>query len=124
MKIQSHPSSARTAFIIFTCLISATPMPIWAGEQDGQLLYDTYCISCHTTEVHWRQKRLATDWITLKGQIDRWQTIIGQSWNRQQMDDVASYLNGQFYKFDPASESRTEKSPTLPSTSGMVAQRQ
>jgi mono/diheme cytochrome c family protein len=104
--------------------LSIVPLPALAGEQDGQLLYDTYCISCHTTQVHWRQNRLATDWLALKGQIDRWQTNIGQNWTRQQIDDVANYLNGQFYKFDPASESRTEQKPAVPASAPRAAFKQ
>lgn len=107
----------RVLFVALISPLSVMPLPSLASETDGLLLYDTYCISCHTTEVHWRQNRLATDWITLKGQIDRWQTTIGQRWNRQQIDDVARYLNDQFYKFDPSGESRTELRPVSPAMS-------
>ena len=30
-----------------------------AVPPSGELIYKTYCIGCHTTEVHWREKRLA-----------------------------------------------------------------
>ena len=32
----------------------------------GELLYSKHCIACHTAQVHWRDKKLATDWKSLK----------------------------------------------------------
>src|SRR5574338_705145 len=32
----------------------------------GELLYSTHCIACHSAQVHWREKKLATDWATLR----------------------------------------------------------
>ncbi len=123
MKLFKRPSTPKFISLVLVGMLSAVPLTSKADETDGKLLYETYCISCHTTQVHWRQNRLATDWITLKGQIDRWQTTIGQSWNRQQIDDVAKYLNGQFYKFNPAIESRTEIKPGLPLLADRVVRR-
>lgn len=53
-------------------------MVIQSDEKEAQLLYETHCISCHSAQVHWRQNRLVKDWTTLRTQIDRWQTNIGQ----------------------------------------------
>jgi len=33
----------------------------------GELLYSTHCIACHTAQVHWRDKKQATDWELLTG---------------------------------------------------------
>jgi mono/diheme cytochrome c family protein len=114
MKIARDRSIRRIVCLALLTTVSALPAPSLAGEQEGILLYETYCISCHTTQIHWREKRLAKDWITLKGQVDRWQLTIGQSWSRQQIDDVTRYLNGQFYKFDPAAPSQTKRRPDEP----------
>ncbi|MFB2351610.1 hypothetical protein, partial [Priestia megaterium] len=46
----------------------------------GELLYTTHCISCHTTQMHWRDGRRAVDWETLKGQVRRWQGNAGLQW--------------------------------------------
>jgi mono/diheme cytochrome c family protein len=33
----------------------------------GQLLYGNHCVECHTTQMHWREQRLARDFASLKG---------------------------------------------------------
>ena len=37
-------------------MAQAAPVP---GR--GELLYDTHCRGCHTEQVHWRDKKLATE---------------------------------------------------------------
>jgi hypothetical protein len=46
------------------------------ADSRGALLYSTYCVGCHTTQVHWREKKLAT-WTSLKAQVRRWQSNAG-----------------------------------------------
>ncbi len=69
------------------------------GESRGELLYATYCSACHTSEIHWREQKLATDWNSLKAQVRRWQANIGLDWNEQEITDVARYLNAAYYDF-------------------------
>lgn len=63
----------------------------------GGDLYRGYCIACHTAQVHWREKRLVKSWDDLRYQVARWQMIAGQDWSRQEIEDVAAYLNALFY---------------------------
>lgn len=63
----------------------------------GGDLYRTYCIACHTAQVHWREKRLVKSWDDLHFQVSRWQRVAGQNWSREEIDDVAAYLNRLFY---------------------------
>lgn len=65
----------------------------------GELLYKTHCIGCHTTQMHWRDKRLATDWTSLRGQVGRWQTNTGLGWSDEEIADVTRYLNTHYYHF-------------------------
>ena len=69
------------------------------SEERGELLYSTHCNACHTSEVHWRKQKLATDWSSLKAQVRRWQVNIGLDWNEQEITDVARYLNAAYYDF-------------------------
>jgi len=69
------------------------------GESRGELLYATHCSACHTSEIHWRERKLATDWSSLKVQVRRWQANIGLDWNEQEIADVAHYLNALHYGF-------------------------
>ena len=69
------------------------------SEERGELLYSTHCNACHTSEVHWRKQKLATDWSSLKAQVRRWQANIGLVWSEEEITDVARYLNAAYYDF-------------------------
>ncbi|MEO8751818.1 MAG: cytochrome C [Casimicrobiaceae bacterium] len=73
---------------------SATPAPT-----RGELLYRTHCSQCHTTQMHWREKRLATDWASLAAQVRRWQANAGLGWPESTVLEVVNYLNATIYKF-------------------------
>jgi mono/diheme cytochrome c family protein len=79
------------------------------AESRGEMLYTTHCNACHSTEIHWRNKKLVTDWGSLVKQVRRWQASIGLNWNNGQIADVARYLNTQYYGFTmPVHESRLQ----------------
>lgn len=67
----------------------------------GELLYSTYCGACHSQQMHWREKRLASDWTSLKAQVRRWQANTGRSWEKGDTTAIACYLNAHFYRFPP-----------------------
>jgi mono/diheme cytochrome c family protein len=69
----------------------------------GELLYNTHCGACHSTQMHWRQKKLATTWDTLKAQVQRWQGVAGLEWSDAEVEEVARYLNDTIYRYpEPA----------------------
>ena len=63
------------------------------------MLYSTFCVSCHTTQMHWRDKKVARDLPGLRVQVQRWQTNVGQKWDRADVEEVVNHLNRTFYKF-------------------------
>jgi hypothetical protein len=69
-----------------------------ADVQRGRLLYETYCIACHTTQAHWRDKHIVASWADLLYQVTRMQKNAGQDWSSTEISDVAAYLNELFYK--------------------------
>ena len=69
------------------------------------MLYSTHCIACHTEHVHWRDKRLATEWKGLVKQVNRWQGTMGLQWTADDINSVAHYLNSLYYHF-PAGEGK------------------
>jgi len=73
------------------------------GQSRGALLYSTHCIACHTEQVHWRQKRLVTDWTGLKAQVWRWQADAALAWSDDDVAEVARHLNEEFYRFPEVS---------------------
>jgi mono/diheme cytochrome c family protein len=82
-------------------LLGAAPGAMAQGGSRGELLYATHCITCHTEQMHWRAKSLATDWTTLKAQVQRWQGNASLGWSDDDVVEVARYLNARFYRFAP-----------------------
>lgn len=77
---------------------TAQGLPGAAGSR-GQMLYGHHCIACHNTQMHWRDKKLATDWASLKAQVRHWQAVAQLNWSEDDIDDVARYLNDSIYRF-------------------------
>jgi len=75
---------------------NAQPMPA-VGR--GELLYSTHCIACHNARVHWRERKLATDWKSLQSQVRRWQKIQALGWSNEDIVEVARYLNTFYYLY-------------------------
>lgn len=65
----------------------------------GELLYTTHCVACHNARVHWRDKRLVTDWNSLRAQVRRWQGVQELGWNEADITAVARYLNTFYYEY-------------------------
>ncbi len=78
--------------------------PSAMAQSRGELLYTTHCISCHTTEMHWRDKRSANDWTTLKLQVRRWQDAASLAWSDGDILDVSRYLNESIYRFEQTAD--------------------
>ena len=94
-----------TAWTLIACAgaasVAAQPSP-----DRGTLLYETHCITCHTEQVHWRERRLATDWQSLRDQVRRWQSVANLRWTDEDIDAVARHLNQRHYGFaQPATAS-------------------
>ena len=70
----------------------------------GQLLYTTHCIACHNTQVHWSDRRLATDWETLKAQVRLWQARVLLNWSEDDIVEVTRHLNHTIYRFPQTSD--------------------
>ena len=75
--------------------------PAAQAQSRGELLYTTHCIACHTEQMHWRAKRLATDWSSLSKQVRRWQGIAGLGWSEEDIREVTGYVNARFYHYAP-----------------------
>lgn len=63
----------------------------------GRLLYENTCGGCHTTQPHWRDKRIVRSWSDLITQVERWQANARAGWSAAEIGDVAAYLNRRFY---------------------------
>ncbi len=65
----------------------------------GELLYTTYCVACHTEQVHWRDKTLVTGWPSLRSEVRRWQGIGALDWSSDDVEEVARHLNRLHYHY-------------------------
>jgi mono/diheme cytochrome c family protein len=72
----------------------------------GKLLYETHCIACHTTQMHWRDKRLVQDFAGLRAQVRGWQTRARLGWSGDDILEVARHLNRTIYRLPEGKERR------------------
>lgn len=90
-------------FLIILCVLSGMQAVAYAevkhNEARGQLLYETHCNVCHTSQIHWREQKLVTDWDSLVAQVRRWQYIGGLSWSEDEVSDVAHHLDKLYYGY-------------------------
>lgn len=63
----------------------------------GELLYATHCIACHGEQLHWRDRKVASDWTRLKAEVRRWQAAARLRWSDEDIVAVARYLNATVY---------------------------
>lgn len=75
-------------------VVPATEM---ADPARGRLLYGTACAECHNRETHWRGQHLVRTWPQLLELVASWQSVAGQNWSQEEIEDVAAYLNRLFY---------------------------
>ena len=61
--------------------------------------YTTHCISCHTSQMHWRNDQQAYDWDSLKVQVRRWQGNANLQWGDADIAEVARHLNDTIYHY-------------------------
>jgi mono/diheme cytochrome c family protein len=90
---------ARLAWVLAALLpLAARAQSLPEPGSRGQMLYGNHCIACHTTQMHWRDRKLVTDWPSLKLQVRRWQAAAQLNWSEDDIDDVSRFLNDTFYR--------------------------
>lgn len=92
--------------IVWACLVAAAglaqPHGARAIEPDpvrGGQLYQVQCGNCHSASVHGRSKRIASEFAEIRKQVIRWSENLGLGWSTEDVDDVAVYLNGRYYRY-------------------------
>jgi hypothetical protein len=92
----------------------------WAQSR-GELLYSTHCIACHTTEKHWRDKRVASDWTSLKALVRHWQAAALLGWNDDDILAVTRHLNETYYHFSGPADRIGALPPSAPGFGRLAA---
>jgi hypothetical protein len=76
---------------------------VQAGDADkGHQLVESNCIRCHGSEVYTRPDHKVTSLPGLEKQVQRCELMLGLTWFDDDIDDAATYLNQEYYKFKPA----------------------
>jgi hypothetical protein len=88
----------RIVFVGVLLSASAAARGQAAPPTRGQLLYENHCIACHSTQMHWRERRLVSDWESLLAQVRRWQGVAHLNWSDGDIEAVARHLNEHIYR--------------------------
>ncbi len=70
-----------------------------ADLQRGHELVETHCQRCHGSEVYTRSDRRVTSLSGLNKQVRRCEQMLGLTWFDDDIENTATYLNQEFYKF-------------------------
>jgi hypothetical protein len=99
-------SLQRAAVLAATAVLTLAHAQGTPDPTRGELLYATHCIECHNSQRHWRDKRLATDWASLKAQVAHWQAVALLNWGEADIVEVTRHLNRTIYRFAPPADLR------------------
>ncbi|MES9969814.1 MAG: cytochrome c [Candidatus Thiodiazotropha sp.] len=71
-----------------------------AGDPEkGKELTEQNCVRCHGNEVYTRENRRVTSLPGLHKQVRFCEQNLGLTWFDDQIENTATYLNLEFYKF-------------------------
>lgn len=66
----------------------------------GEQLHDQECTSCHGDALYTRKNRKIKTYESLRTHVQRCATNLNKQWWPNEIQDVATYLNEQYYLFD------------------------
>jgi mono/diheme cytochrome c family protein len=75
-----------------------TPAHVEAFDR-GRALYENHCMECHESWAHAREGRRVNSKNALRQRVAGWSMHIGLGWSDEEIDDVADYLDRNFYHF-------------------------
>ena len=93
------PSNRLWALLLLAAASAVAHAQVAPSQTRGELLYSTHCVTCHTTQMHWRNDRQAFDWDSLKLQVRRWQGNASLAWTDADIAEVSRYLNETIYHY-------------------------
>jgi mono/diheme cytochrome c family protein len=96
-----------TMALLVATAVAIAQTPATPSPSRGELLYQNHCVACHDKQVHWRDRRLVTDWATLTAQVRRWQANAGLHWPDATIEEVVQYLNTTIYRFPDRAPKQT-----------------
>jgi mono/diheme cytochrome c family protein len=70
-----------------------------ADVQRGHELVEANCQRCHGSEIYTRPDRIVTSLPGLHKQVQRCEQMLGLTWFDDDIENTATYLNQEYYKF-------------------------
>jgi mono/diheme cytochrome c family protein len=98
-RIEASPSLQAVESQYATEKPAQNPLALPAKSR-GQLLYDNHCTTCHESMVHIRTRQQVSTLQELRNQVSRWAAYATLRWNKDEIEEVARYLNTRFYQFE------------------------
>jgi hypothetical protein len=69
------------------------------SQQQGEALVKANCVRCHGSEIYTRRDRRVTSLPGLHKQVRRCEQMLGLTWFDEDIENAATYLNREYYKF-------------------------
>jgi cytochrome c553 len=92
-----HEVKAHITTGMLTIALSFSTIPLQADE--GKVLYENNCTSCHGTDVFTRDDRSVKSLEGLKNRVKQCNNAVENKLSDDEIKSVADYLNKNFYKF-------------------------
>jgi hypothetical protein len=81
-------------------LLSGMAPPAAAGDADkGKTLHDLHCTRCHDSTMYTRSQRTIENFTALRERVQQCELAAELMWFEEDVDDVAAWLNREFYHF-------------------------
>ena len=93
------PSLSALLLSLVASIAHAQEQPMPASR--GALLYENHCGACHSEQMHWRAKRSARDWDSLRALVRQWQGEAKLGWSDEDIEAVTRHLNDTIYQYPP-----------------------
>ena len=70
-----------------------------ADTQRGKELHQQHCRRCHQQEVYTRAERIVENFPALRERVSQCELSNNLLWFDEEIDDVAGFLNREYYEF-------------------------
>ena len=89
---------ALPVFLATPVLAADNPKAV-TGAANGKKLHDAKCFGCHDTRQYTRKNRIVHTYEDLHARVEFCDAASNAGFSFDDLDDVVTYLNTEFYKF-------------------------